>query len=64
MMNNHIHLSICTTLSMIITFLFYIIFEQRRADYLLVQYFPIDILRDYFLSYRCWFEDRYGMYLF
>jgi len=64
MMKNHIHLLISTTLSMIMTFSFYFILEQNRAENFLVQHFVIDVVRDHFLTFRCWLDGRYSTCLF
>lgn len=52
-MNPDIHVMIVTTLSMIITFIFYYCLEGTSLNSSLFQDIFIDSIRDYFLLIRC-----------
>jgi hypothetical protein len=60
MMNAKIHLSIATTFSMLLTYVFYCALVGTRAYNSLIQQLLIDLVRDPILAVRCWFDGRHS----
>ncbi len=55
------HLMLSTTFSMIITFVLRCILHQTRVDSSIVQQYIFDVMRDFLIAVRCWFDGRNGM---
>jgi hypothetical protein len=61
MMNAYVHIMLSTTFSMIITFTLHCVLHQTRVDSSIVQQYMFDVMRDYMIAVRCWFDGRNGM---
>jgi hypothetical protein len=61
MMGACMHIMLATTFSMIITFLLHCVLHQTRVDSSLVQQCSFDVMRDFLIAVRCWFDGRNGM---
>jgi hypothetical protein len=61
MMNARTNLLLSTTFSMIITFVLHYVLHQTRVDSSLVQQYMFDVMRDFMIAVRCWFDGRNSM---
>ncbi len=61
MVNAYTHLMLSTTFSMIMTFVLRCVLHQTRVDSSIVQQYMFDVMRDYMIAVRCWFDGRNSM---
>ena len=59
--DNHMHFILPTSLSILITFTFHIVLNEKRASSLLSQHYIENVFQHTFLSVSCVFNKR-GMY--
>jgi hypothetical protein len=61
MMGPCTHIMLSTTFCMIITFVLHCVLHQTRVDSSIVQQYIFDVMRDFLIAVRCWFDGRNGM---